>query len=893
MQPSQLEIQREVEALRDIRRRSTSQGGPGALILDPDLPNSSSPTSPTAPYWSANATPPLTDGDSSSSSHEGSSSSEDRSGSDDPFHLFWVPARLHPEIAPAEFRAFLKEHSRGPPPDGVSPPERSSSLSVPTSSALGRKRSMLSRQYKPSEDDGVEDEQVVPLRRNRSVFTNTGPQLTINDLQKLEELAEEASRSDDPTKLRRVLRRSLSLNVAPSVIDKMDDMPDMPDEADAPIIVPRPGQILRRAARTKIRKPGLPGDGGGHRFQSGRKRPNRSATAIEPRSSSDMSSSDHGHSEEIMRRPRAFSNESMSSEGHLPSARPESYSEETSIYDAYAQEEPDEDLSPTPTVVVTPTPQPPSVSQVLSSPRLSEEITTEPLSVDAATPVLHHPQPQRLATTTSPQSIESSRTPSPESSLVHSTTDETAVASTSPEAPPLSKSPSPIPKKEKDKRGLFGKWGSDKGSKKNGKERERDKDIPRGEKEKEKEGGFFGSLFSSKKKQEEQATHLYNGTGRETAAAMLGASKSSKTLTPSPSPSIPGTGGSYARYPIHVERAIYRLSHIKLANPRRPLYEQVLISNLMFWYLGVINKTQNPATQPQPGQGQTTNAAQPNPPPPEKEQTEREQMEVEESQRVEKERVEIEREREQPKKEPPRRGSLTKNPGTPGNGRRAAEMPIKAPQYEMQHRVMEQEYGTPSYGYGSSSSTPLGGGSPTRRQPSPPVHNTSPPPSSKHHNTSVEAGAGNAESQQLPPGAMPPASDHSTWNSSYNSSPPISRSLSSGSPPPTNAVSQTQSKPRRSKSPPPPNNNRHMPPSPASNRGQSSRAPSRSLSAAATPSPPPVPQDGKARKVTSVHAVMSRSSPRTRTSDGPANRTRTSGEEEDVPLAVWQQQRRG
>ncbi|KAJ1652338.1 hypothetical protein IWQ61_007306 [Dispira simplex] len=46
---------------------------------------------------------------------------------------------------------------------------------------------------------------------------------------------------------------------------------------------------------------------------------------------------------------------------------------------------------------------------------------------------------------------------------------------------------------------------------------------------------------------------------------------------------------NYNRYPIHIERAIYRLSHIKLANPRRPLLHQVLISNMMFWYLSIIN----------------------------------------------------------------------------------------------------------------------------------------------------------------------------------------------------------------------------------------------------------------------------------------------------------------
>lgn len=49
---------------------------------------------------------------------------------------------------------------------------------------------------------------------------------------------------------------------------------------------------------------------------------------------------------------------------------------------------------------------------------------------------------------------------------------------------------------------------------------------------------------------------------------------------------------NYSHYPIHIERAIYCLSHIKLANLCCALYEQVLISKLMFWYLGIINKMQ-------------------------------------------------------------------------------------------------------------------------------------------------------------------------------------------------------------------------------------------------------------------------------------------------------------
>ena len=208
MQPSQDEIQREVENLRDIKRRSTLQGGPGALILDPDLPTPGAQAAAAqATYWNPNASD-----DSSSDSHSHEDASGSDSASDDPFHLFWVPANMHPEIDPGQFRAFLKEHAHTPPEAVLV--GRSESLG---NSSLGRKKSMLSRQYRPSENDGVEDERVVPLRRNRSsLYATSGPQLTIKDLEKLDELVEEASQSRDPSKLRSVLRRSLSMNVSPS-----------------------------------------------------------------------------------------------------------------------------------------------------------------------------------------------------------------------------------------------------------------------------------------------------------------------------------------------------------------------------------------------------------------------------------------------------------------------------------------------------------------------------------------------------------------------------------------------------------------------------------------------------------------------------------------------------
>lgn len=41
------------------------------------------------------------------------------------------------------------------------------------------------------------------------------------------------------------------------------------------------------------------------------------------------------------------------------------------------------------------------------------------------------------------------------------------------------------------------------------------------------------------------------------------------------------------RYPLDIERAIYQLSHIKLSNAKRPLQQQVAISNMMYWYLSI------------------------------------------------------------------------------------------------------------------------------------------------------------------------------------------------------------------------------------------------------------------------------------------------------------------
>lgn len=135
---------------------------------------------------------------------------------------------------------------------------------------------------------------------------------------------------------------------------------------------------------------------------------------------------------------------------------------------------------------------------------------------------------------------------------------------------------------------------SDKSGKKGKKEQEKEHlqerkkplvtspERPTAEPHKEKSegsGGFFGGIFGSRRKSE-QAEEVRKDAGPARAVVPAPAPTASGMLT------AEGRYVTFYRLPIHIERAVYRLSHIKLANPRRPLYEQVLISNLMFWYLG-------------------------------------------------------------------------------------------------------------------------------------------------------------------------------------------------------------------------------------------------------------------------------------------------------------------
>ncbi|KAL8959568.1 MAG: hypothetical protein Q9193_003598, partial [Seirophora villosa] len=110
-------------------------------------------------------------------------------------------------------------------------------------------------------------------------------------------------------------------------------------------------------------------------------------------------------------------------------------------------------------------------------------------------------------------------------------------------------------------------------------EEERKKESSRkasGGEKKEKESGLFSSIF---------------GGGKKKGGAEAGGKKSmSRGLSPEPPPRIlkPDVDYNWTRFSILEERAIYRMAHIKLANPRRPLHSQVLLSNFMYSYLAKV-----------------------------------------------------------------------------------------------------------------------------------------------------------------------------------------------------------------------------------------------------------------------------------------------------------------
>ena len=106
-------------------------------------------------------------------------------------------------------------------------------------------------------------------------------------------------------------------------------------------------------------------------------------------------------------------------------------------------------------------------------------------------------------------------------------------------------------------------------------ERRRDSNR-KSDSKKEKDSSIFSTIFGGSKKKEEKE--------KSTKRSQLLQVPEEPTIKPLQ----PDVDYNWTRFPLLEERAIYRMAHIKLANPRRPLLSQVLLSNFMYSYLAIV-----------------------------------------------------------------------------------------------------------------------------------------------------------------------------------------------------------------------------------------------------------------------------------------------------------------
>jgi hypothetical protein len=85
---------------------------------------------------------------------------------------------------------------------------------------------------------------------------------------------------------------------------------------------------------------------------------------------------------------------------------------------------------------------------------------------------------------------------------------------------------------------------------------------------------------------------IFGGGKKKLSDSDLKAKKRKSERSPTPEPPArilkPDIDYNWTRFSILEERAIYRMAHIKLANPKRALYSQVLLSNFMYSYLAKV-----------------------------------------------------------------------------------------------------------------------------------------------------------------------------------------------------------------------------------------------------------------------------------------------------------------
>jgi len=627
---------------------------------------------------------------------------------DDTSRLFWVPARLHPELAPKEFKTFLDSRvnsiKRRSGDYSLSPegPERHGS-----GGGLRRKKSMLSRQIDNSEGRGAEGYQdgAERLDRKRSLSGSEALNTGISNLQDLEVLV------NDPSK---VIQR-LSLDTGQKATGG-----EVPASEDMPILPAAPGNSLRRSTRTTYRRGSLRK---GERVPGSSKRTVKSIETDPDELSSASPITPATDLPELTRirtpptpvndrppanfsRPGRLNRDRVISPGNLPltsydntttpySNSPVSYDNGSTSFDhgqaspaAVSSDSNGWPAANSPAVPPISTPRH-FVSQIASNGRSTAQpqvqlqqarvlpqiiVETPPIPDETrATPPLapkshvpervssHEPptsQPPQAPLPSGPPSLRGSKRPvltrQNQSEKGNQTLrDMAAHPSPLPGNSTRTDSLSFIPTLTEDKKADSKKpatkkegtegvkksswsWGSLLGSEEKEKEKRKEEEareaskkgkskskpldkshdntrldvlqttmdggrgreslvLDRGdlklEEERKKESSRKASGDSKKEKESGIFSSFFGGAKKKIERESLG-KKSSRNLSPDPPHQTlrPDVDYNWTRFSILEERAIYRMAHIKLANPRRALYSQVLLSNFMYSYLAKVQQ---------------------------------------------------------------------------------------------------------------------------------------------------------------------------------------------------------------------------------------------------------------------------------------------------------------
>lgn len=599
---------------------------------------------------------------------------------DDPSRLFWVPARVHPELAPMEFKTFLENRvqsikRRSGEQASLSPDGTEGT----GSGGLRRKKSMLSRQidndggrgavgYK----DGAEQ-----LERKKSLSGGLSPELKIADLQELDALVRDPSKAMQQLTLDTGKRQASGGEVSVG-----EDMPILPQ---AP-----PGLGLRRSTRTNYRRGSL---------RKGERQPfSRRAGSIRgvdtDGEESPVSSPVDGrpsvgfpltkvqsepmHAENFSRPTRGGRRmQNLQQAGSRITGTENGPHEPPATVGGSVLKPKNEEVSSLP-------PQPGSLPKRSNSlPRtdtpVPQIIETPPPPEDVPEPPQARQRfPERSSSQTPPPLIQNVSVPEPPARSSKRPVLERQTSSNIQPVPrvltssqtltDMSQHPSPLPgssartdtltfiptfeerksekksKKEKDDSDNSGvrkpSWGWFKGSdEKEKKEKKKDDEHKESKKGKTKAnlekahdnarldvlqstmetGAVRGreSLLLDRdsmdnrlqderrkestrksggesKKEKDGLFSSFFGGGKKKSDRDSGGKKGSSLRTLSPDPPHrqlkPDIDYNWTRFSILEERAIYRMAHIKLANPRRALYSQVLLSNFMYSYLAKVQQ---------------------------------------------------------------------------------------------------------------------------------------------------------------------------------------------------------------------------------------------------------------------------------------------------------------